>query len=66
MEFMALTGEKDVKREGRWIITMLMCLQRMEKNGHFWATGRVQVMKCEIEEERWLKTRAEIIDVKLT
>ncbi|KAF2193520.1 HET-domain-containing protein [Zopfia rhizophila CBS 207.26] len=37
MRFMALAGEKDVKREGQWMITMLMCLQRMEKDGHFWA-----------------------------
>jgi hypothetical protein len=66
MEFMALAGEKDVKREGKWITTMLMCLQRMEKNGHFWARERVQVMDCEIEEEGWLKTRAEVIHFKLT
>jgi hypothetical protein len=56
MEFMALAGEKDPKRQGEWMITRLMCLQRMEKNGHFWARERVQMMDCEIEEKRWLKT----------
>jgi hypothetical protein len=60
MGFMALAGEKDPKRQGEWVITMLMCLQRMEKNGHFWARERVQVMDCEIEEERWLKIGAKV------
>ena len=35
MGFMALAGEKDPKRQGKWMITMLMCLQRMEEDGHF-------------------------------
>lgn len=66
MEFMALAGHKDASREGQWIITMLMCLQRMEKNGQFWAMERLQVMSCEVQEERWLKTGAEIISIILT
>ncbi|EXJ75623.1 uncharacterized protein A1O5_00130 [Cladophialophora psammophila CBS 110553] len=65
MRFMALAGEKDPKRQGKWKITMLMCLQRMEKNGHYWADERVQVMDCEIDEESWMKMGAKVINFKL-
>ena len=65
MEFMALAGKNDLNKEGQWIITMLMCLQRVGKEVYFATKERVQVMYCEIEEERWLRTRAEVISIKL-
>ena len=66
MEFLAIAGRQHVNQKGRWIITMLMCLQRMQKNGHFWAHERVQVMDCKIEEEDWLSMGAKNIDLSLT
>lgn len=65
MEFMALTGQKDTRREGQWVITMLMCLQRIVKGGIFWGTERLQVTNCEIPEERWLETKANVIFLQL-
>ena len=62
MKFLPLAGEKDPKRQGEWIITMLMCLK---KNGHSWAMERVQVMDCEIEEERWLKMGTRVVHFTL-
>ena len=56
--FLALTMREDPEKKGGHVITMLMCLQRMAKNGHFWAWERVQVMDCEVEEERWLRNGA--------
>lgn len=65
-QFMPVAGRKDDTREGQWLITMLMCMQRMEKNGHFWAHERVQIMDCEIEESRWLDAWAETTHLVLT
>ncbi|KIW98470.1 uncharacterized protein Z519_00131 [Cladophialophora bantiana CBS 173.52] len=65
MRFMVLSGEKGPKRQGEWKITMLMCLQRMEKNGHYWADERVQVMDCEIDEKSRMKIGAKVIKFKL-
>ena len=61
----ALAGKNDMNKEGQWIITMLMCLQRVGKKIYFAEMERVQIMHCEIMEERWLKTGAEVISVKL-
>ena len=65
MEFMAIHGERNADRPGQWTIKMLMLLQKMEKNGHFWAHERVQVMDCEIEQHLWLKIRANTVYLKL-
>ena len=64
-EFLALMGKKHPDKQGECIITMLMCLQRTAKNGDVWARERVQVMDCEIEEERWLRTGARPVNFKL-
>ncbi|KAL5388905.1 hypothetical protein DPSP01_002611 [Paraphaeosphaeria sporulosa] len=53
MEFMALAGKKHGKWEGEWVITMLMCLQRMEKLG-IRDHERLQVMDCDFHETWWL------------
>ena len=65
-QFMPVAGKNDVTREGQWMITTLMCIQRMDKNGHFWAYERLQVMDTELEDSRWLATWAEITHLKLT
>jgi hypothetical protein len=65
MEFIALHGVKDDRHPDLWKIKMLMLLQRMEKYGHFWARERFQVMDCDIEQQHWLKIRAEAFNFKL-
>lgn len=65
MDFMALAGKRDDKNPGQWIITMLMCLQRMEKNGQFCGHERVQVMDCLITEQNWLELQAISISIVL-
>ncbi|KAK0631041.1 heterokaryon incompatibility protein-domain-containing protein [Bombardia bombarda] len=55
------TDDEKAKENGKWTVTMLLCMQFMAKNGHVWARERVQVMDCEIGEDEWLRrTRAEI------
>ncbi|KAM0263417.1 hypothetical protein ACHAQJ_001273 [Trichoderma viride] len=58
MEFMALAGKPDVEMPGKWIITMLMCLQRMDQREPFGNYERLQIMDCELSEETWLKMGA--------
>ena len=65
MEFMALSGDKNEEFPERWTITLLMALQRMEKNGHFWARERLQVMDCTIEQQHWLDIGAETFNLKI-
>ncbi|KAL5375893.1 hypothetical protein DPSP01_010888 [Paraphaeosphaeria sporulosa] len=65
MDFMALAGRKDEELEGDWVITLLMCLQRMEKKGQLWGEERVQVLDCEIGEQKWLEAGAETKDLRL-
>jgi Heterokaryon incompatibility protein (HET) len=48
-----------------WRITMLMCVQMMEKNGHFWAHERVQIMDCDLAPEKWLELGAEVENITL-
>lgn len=58
MDFMALAGKPDMQRPGKWIITMLMCLQVAKDHGfreHVNEYERLQVMDCELGEEAWLK-----------
>lgn len=54
MPFMALAGERSVRRKGKWTITMLMCLRHVKDQGIL-KSERVQVIDCRIAEEEWLR-----------
>ena len=67
MSFMALTGEKDLGKPGRWTITMLMLLHQTEAQEDSYNLNheRVQVMDCLLEEERWAMVGAKTILINL-
>jgi hypothetical protein len=65
MDFVALAGAKNKERPGQWIITLLMLVHCMEKNGHVWARERVQIMDCNIEQSYWLRVRGKAEMIKL-
>lgn len=56
MKFMVVAGKPDINKKDQWIATMIMCLRQDES----YITERVQMMDCEVEEERWLKAGAKV------
>jgi hypothetical protein len=56
---------EDEEWEDEWVITLLMCLQSIEKKGQLWGHERVQVLDCEISEQGWLEAGAENKGLKL-
>lgn len=66
MKFMALSGEKDEQSPGKWIITMLMCVQGMQMGKLPLTYDRVQVMDCAIQEDQWVNIGAKTTHMKLS
>lgn len=56
---------KPEERETEWVITLLMCLQRMERKCGRRGYECVQVLDCEISERQWQEAGAKIQKLNL-